>query len=324
VLGAVWVALLGWSRIVDHSSDMREAAGSEPSSAQNEREPSTAKAGSADSRLRQSQGSEAAAPTVAAGSERPTTQVADSADDDWQSLKERADAGDVNAGCKLSLALEGCRRAAELRWQIDSELQSMRFDDPASRDAAMAERLAANSEEAAGYAARCGGAPREVALQEWQYLLAAAQAGHEPSMYRFAMFPPIDGERPLEYTEAIAAYKRYAQQFIDELVRRGSAEGLLAAFLVAGGHTFIGQSPLSPRDPKKMVQYGAALSILRNRPAILDSAIANVAGSLTQSEVDTAIAEGRGMAGGFRFRFLADGQKSVDPERSKSTCDKDW
>jgi hypothetical protein len=260
------------------------------------------------------------APTLAkaAGTDGPAPE-----EETWESLKARADRGDTNASCRLSLKLEGCRLAREARQRIAAEIEQLAAIGAADVDEQIAMRLSNNEAERAGYESRCGQVPPGVVMQEWQYLLRAAQAGHEPSMYRFVTAPPIDDSRPLEYVEALQAYRQHASTFVDELLRRGSAEGIVAALLIAVGHPIVGQSPLRPRDPGRMVQLASALALLRNKPGILTSTLSNAAEELTPGDIERARAEGERLAPNFSFRF-ADTTVGVVVDRQPDSCDTDW
>jgi hypothetical protein len=238
----------------------------------------------------------------------------------WQELKDRADAGEVNASCKLAQRLQGCRRAAELRDSIDEALTLA----AARNDLDSAEIIARQEIDMVEADGRCGAViPREVVLQEWKYLLKAAQAGHEPSMYQFVLNPPIDQARPLEYLDAIQAYDQYALTFVERLLASGSAEGLVAAVILESGTPIIGSTSLSSGDPVRRVELAAALAVLRNKPAILDSTLASLGGQIDERVRHSAIASGQRRSASFAFRF-ADTSLGVEVDQGPTICDEWW
>lgn len=238
----------------------------------------------------------------------------------WEDLKDRADAGDTRASCKLAQKLKGCREARELSDRIEEALThaALRDDTDAAAIIAQHEADRRSSERSCG-----ADIPRDVVLREWEYLLRAAQAGHAPSMFRFVLNPPVDQSRPLEYLDAMAAYNRFALSFIDRLLANGSAEGLVAALIIESGQPIIGMTSLSSGDPARRLQLAAALAILRDKPAILESARASVSDQMDTRTAQAAIAAGERMSVGYAFQF-ADTTVGVEVDESPASCDASW
>jgi hypothetical protein len=242
------------------------------------------------------------------------------AEERWEDLKARADAGDTTASCKLAQRLKGCREARELSARIEEALTHAALRDDTDAAAIIAQYEA----DRLSYERSCGtGIPTNVVLREWEYLLRAAQAGHAPSMYRFVLNPPVDQSRPLEYLDAMEAYNRFALTLIDRLLASGSAEGLVAALIIESGQPIIGMTSLASGDPARRLQLAAALAILRDKPAILESARAAVADQLDTRAARAAIAAGERMSSGYAFQF-ADTSVGVEVDESAASCDASW
>ncbi len=252
----------------------------------------------------------------------PPSSAAETArvEEHWEDLKDRADAGDTDASCRLAQRLKGCREARELSARIEEALTHAALRDDVDAAAMIAQQEAdrLSSERSCG-----ADIPGDVVLREWEYLLRAAQAGHAPSMYRFVLNPPVDQSRPLEYLDAMAAYNRFALSFIDRLLASGSAEGLVAALIIESGQPIIGMTSLGSGDPARRLQLAAALAILRDKPAILESARAAVADRLDTRAAQAAIAAGERMSPGYAFQF-ADTSVGVEIDESAASCDASW
>ena len=82
-------------------------------------------------------------------------------------------------------------------------------------------------------------------------------------MFDFVTSLPIDVARPLEYLEALQAYRDNAPAFVDALARAGLVEGYALAYAAATGNPMPLGSPIQSRDAFAMLQYGGALEIVQ-------------------------------------------------------------
>lgn len=239
----------------------------------------------------------------------------------WKDLQQRADAGDVRSACRLSLILTACREAHAERRRIDREVAQLATSTDADKDRIAL--LAADEERVSTLEQRCGGAPDGLVRRDWKYLLDAARQGHGPSMWRFVLDPPIDPTRPLDYADALVAYRDYTLGLVDALIERQSAEGLVMALLLSAGIPIIGDSPLYPRDAEATLRAAAAVAEVRGKPLVLQSTIEQTRDELDPALAQRVIEEGQRMAADFTFQFSTIGN-GIEVDDSPAGCDAHW
>lgn len=239
----------------------------------------------------------------------------------WKDLQQRADAGDIRSACRLSLILTACREAHSERRRIDHEVSRLAASTAADKDRIAA--LAADEERVADLERRCGGAPDALVRRDWKYLLDAARQGHGPSMWRFVLDPPIDHTRPLDYADALVAYRDYTLGLVDALIERRSAEGLVMALLLSAGIPIVGDSPLYPRDAEATLRAAAAVAEVRDKPLVLQTTIDQTRDELDPALAQRVIEEGQRMAADFTFQFSTIGN-GIEVDDTPAGCDAHW
>lgn len=202
----------------------------------------------------------------------------DAARPDWSLWLEAAHAGDAIAACRLAALLDDCRLAREVERMIETELSIA-----ASQRDESAEDLHGIAALEAGVdplRARCAALPDALHAQAWQHLLQAAVAGHEASILRFVLDPPLDALSGSGRDAAIEAYRRNADLFLASLLQRTSPDALVLAFRSAQGEEFLAGVPARMPDPEAVVRWGSALLVLYgDDPAIqigVDAALARL------------------------------------------------
>ena len=167
---------------------------------------------------------------------------------------------------------------------------------------------------------RCSELPPALHAQNWTHLLQAAIAGHEPSMLRFLLDPPVERLQGIERDAAVRAYRDNATLFLAAMLQRASPDALALAYRVAQGEEFLPGVPIRARDPEAAVRYGTTLLALReDDPATLlgvESALAQLAASAASR----AQSDGQRLVPTFLPRFDADTELApVDDE-----CRRGW
>lgn len=263
---------------------------------------------------------ESRADVVAAGGAGTPTDAPDE-EASWKDLQQRADAGDVRSACRLSLILSACREAHAERRRIDHEVAQLATSAETDKDRIAL--LAADEERVSTLEQRCGGAPDGLVRRDWKYLLDAARQGHGPSMWRFVLDPPIDHTRPLDYADALVAYRDYTLGLVDALIERRSAEGLVMALLLTAGIPIIGEDPLYPRDAEATLRAAAAVAEVRGQPLVLERTIERTRDELDPALAQRVVEEGRRMAADFTFQFSTIGN-GIEVDDTPAGCDAHW
>lgn len=197
---------------------------------------------------------------------------------DWSLWLDAANDGDAVAACRLSALLDDCRLAGEVERMIDTQV-SMAASQGADSPESMRE-IAALEVELDPLRTRCAVLPDALHAQNWTHLMRSAIAGHEPSMLRFLLDPPIERLHGVDQEAAIAAYRANASLFLSALLQRASPEALAVAYRIAQGEEFLPGIAVRPRDAEAAVRWGSALLIFReDDPATLtgvESALAQL------------------------------------------------
>jgi len=182
----------------------------------------------------------------------------------YAGLKARAIGGNPNAACRLAFELDRCTslpdRIAGSARNAERVQARLRTDtDPRRRALFEGYQEDVRRELAIASAACAGFVPDKDERQAWEYLLAAARAGHEPSAVRYVAGGSIglDMERPLQTLDGWVTYRAEAPAIAERSIRAGSPEVYqwVAFSSVAGWY---GMS-LTPRDPIRAVALYLAL-----------------------------------------------------------------
>jgi hypothetical protein len=231
------------------------------------------------------------APSAAAPDVRPMAGGTAS----WWPMRTRAESGEATAACELSLQIEDCALADDVEAMVDTHIA---MAARSGVDAALAAReigeLQASVE---GLRRHCANLPAEIRAQAWRYLLAAAVAGHEASMYRFLVDPPLPPGADPDHAVALAAWHANAPLLLGSLLQRGSPEAVALAFRAVQGEVFVGTRPLQARDPAAMVRLGTALVALREDDSTSQVVLERAATELPEATVARLRQEGRALAG---------------------------
>ena len=192
----------------------------------------------------------------------------------WATLLHAAQQDDPVAACRLAVLLDDCRMADDIGAMIETRISmAARAGDGLREAAAEIEALDASADP---LRASCADAPPALVAQGWSFLLRAAIAGHEPSMYRFVTDPPLAAQAPDEAHAALAAWRQHARVLLVGLVRRASPQALPLAYRAAQGEPLVADLALQPRDPAAVLRLGSALAMLleddANRASELETA----------------------------------------------------
>lgn len=232
-----------------------------------------------------------------------------SADARWSALlaTSAGDDDDAVAACRLAVLIDDCQLVRDVDAMIDTEL-SMAAREGRAADSVADEILRLDA-SAAPARESCGDAPPELLAHGWSFLLRAALAGHEPSMFRFVIDLPRDPSRPAEDAAALAAWHRHAPALLDRLVQRRSLQALPIAYRAAQGFPIAGDEVLQPRDPFVVMRLGSALALVLGDDSTLDVDLALLEHELPAAQRRAARAQGERLADA----FLQAGQAPLAP-----------
>jgi len=258
------------------------------------------------------------APTVA---EPAVSQYPIESTPGWLALLAQADGGDPHAACQLSVLLDDCRLAAEVGEMVETQISMAASEDTNvianARDIALLETSIDPLHDA------CATVPADLVSQGWIYLLRAAIAGHEPSMFRFVTDLPVDPRQSGETSDAWSVYREHAALFIGLLLQRASPEALTLAFRAAQGAIFVGDRPIQTRDPAAVVRLGTALIELHEADPGSEENIAHALAELTDFESVRARAEGQRLADRFMQRRTSALPVALDSTLAEE-CSNGW
>lgn len=175
-----------------------------------------------------------------------------------ESLHTQALAGNYRAACRLSYELNRCQQLPIQRELVDSLARQLTMTTIDSKARML---LTTSQAEAKSLvekdSAICADVDERKLIRPWQYLLMAAQAGHIPSMVRFASTPPMDEQSFIKDLDGWGVYKQNALQLLQEAMDKGDTTALTqlgwfyAGFPVAGGSVV-------ERDPALAIRYTQA------------------------------------------------------------------
>ncbi len=200
-------------------------------------------------------------------------------------LKILAAAGNANAACRLAFEVQRCspdyldsgRRFAAILYEQAEKL----FIMPARRQKLIedAEAAIANQHKMIAF---CQGVPNEESTDAWRYLLQAAQAGHGPSMTRFASAPPSGPQ--FEVLDGLLAYRDHAPALLEKALELGYPEAYEQARLTYKTGSLWGLRV--PIDRPRALAYAIALRSVSTPQEIerLEGVVANTKRELSSEE----------------------------------------
>jgi len=156
--------------------------------------------------------------------------------DSLPSLRERADAGDGKAACRLAMELLRCREVGRLtpereRW-MEEQLQALPAGSADERVESMARTLSLHR----GVRAACAGLPAGLEDQAGRYLRTAALAGEPEALIRYAAGEGFDNRAGYGYilTPEFDQWRREARGLMDRALVGGDPR---AAVFLYGAHS---------------------------------------------------------------------------------------
>jgi hypothetical protein len=232
----------------------------------------------------------------------------------WPALLAQADAGDPHAACRLTELLEDCRLVADVADMVETQISVAAAElDGSGFDAAA---IAALDTSVDPLRALCADVPPELAQRSWSFLLRAAIAGHEPSMFRYVVDPPLQSAGAHEHRAALAAYRDNAALFVAHLLQRASPQALALGFRAAQGEAFVAGRAIQARDPHAIVRIGTALLVLRDADTGSEDIVAQASAELLPSQAQHARNEGRLLADRFLRAGEPDGAQAAGDDCS--------
>lgn len=236
----------------------------------------------------------------------------------WSRWLQAANDGDPGAACRLAVLLDDCRRVHEVDAMVETQVSvAAAGTGESTREAGEIVRLQASVE---AQRERCAGVPATLRQHDADFVLRAALAGHAPSMLRYLTDPPLAAPSPAERAAALASYRQYAPDFLEELLQRGSREALGLAFRIAQGEEFVAGAPVQPRDAAAAVRYGTALLYLYEDDPATRIGVDTALGETDTASAHRAQGEGQELA----RRFLAQAAVLAAPGGDPDGCTNGW
>jgi hypothetical protein len=173
-------------------------------------------------------------------------------------LREQAEAGNTEAGCRLGMELGRCGAVLEQRRSLDRDIAAAARLAPGSvQEQDAMRRIAADTADLAPLEAMCRGITGEQAHGAWQPLLRAARAGHLPSMEAFAILPPLSETNFTADLDGWMAYRRNALPLLLAAAGRGSPRAHNQLAWIYGHLPVAGGSPLAPRNLVRAIAHAS-------------------------------------------------------------------
>ena len=158
-------------------------------------------------------------------------------------LRQRADAGEPAAACRLAAEMEYCN---QIRHRLMAASEALQEQETLKRNPAsglppdalqnMREMMAANSERLLKESEHCEGVPPATAAERIHYWRQAALGGSTPALRHYAVGNAFRLNETLDNLDALAVYRREAEA----MAWRGASAGDLQTSLALA-------SALSPR-----------------------------------------------------------------------------
>jgi len=237
---------------------------------------------------------------------------------EWQELKREADSGSPASACKLYKVLEDCRFNEDVTKAADGTITAL----ASGAKLPNGEKQVIELQKISGkLSSACSAIPKEMYSEYPKYLLQAALAGHEPSMFQYVTDPGIDAERPLENLDALRAYRDNAPRLVDLLLQNGSTEALSLAFAVANGNPFVSQSPVRARNPLEVIRLGTALQLATTPRARIETSIGQAMMEVDRQAASKAKSNGQADAKKFNRKFSTGPNGDASPSSTLQECD---
>jgi hypothetical protein len=170
----------------------------------------------------------------------------------YEELKAMSAAGNYRAACRLSAEMNRCRTLDINRGVFEADKAELSKLKPGTPQYMSQERLVSQSE--ANYQRDlkvCNGFPQAETKEAWRHLLTAAEAGHVPSMTRFALSPPLEEQQFTTELDAWQTYRQVAPRLLESAVGKGDPAALYAYAAYLEGKLPAPGGPLYQRDPVK-------------------------------------------------------------------------
>jgi hypothetical protein len=179
--------------------------------------------------------------------------------DAFSSLKAKANAGEISAACQLAFELHRCAQLPSLEsGLLQMRRQAYQLEERSTDRAKLEVEIASRTAAIDEYRASCDGIDPKERREGWRYLLAAANAGHLPSMLRFIHGLGLNWSgRPLDDLEQWIAYRDNMPSLLERAVASGHPDAYAAAAKLYTRAPF-GKSPVG-RDPVKSLAFRLAL-----------------------------------------------------------------
>lgn len=225
---------------------------------------------------------------ASAASDSPLPALETPLRDSLATLRQRADAGESAAACRLAAEFEYCH---QIRYRLAAASETLREQERSGINTAsglseqtrqnLRNMMAANSEHLLKESEHCEGVPLSTAAERVRYWRQAALAGSTPALRHYAVGNAFRLNETLENLEALVVYRREAEA----LAWRGVASGdLHTGFALASALSpqrnelrryFLAQA-VKPDKAKALALYLHLERQLQSAPAAFDGLRAQV------------------------------------------------
>jgi hypothetical protein len=235
----------------------------------------------------------------------------------FPALVRAARAGDVGAQCRVAMEVQRCTVGlgnARERVQLQTEYLEERSAGALVGGTALLDHAIEKLEKTEGI---CAGIDIPTDLEPWRLLLAAARAGHVPSMLNYLADYPLDKRDLLEHIDQLQVYRDEAPVLLERAAASGDPYGAQAMFWALQGQpAFL--MPFfepTPRDPVRLLAYTLAMQDVmdakgRERLALMEGRLRRKLPDASEREAErqsAAIARTLAASRGMDMRFGLDG-----------------
>jgi hypothetical protein len=211
--------------------------------------------------------------------------------DTFKKLNDLANQGFRPAQCRLAVELAECLTLDLQKKGFLQDIASAAAIDTTTPEYGIAKSAALHaSTQMERLGKLCAGVDRNVALEGWRHLFAAAKAGHTPSALRFAFSPPLDETNFLQHHEAWTLYKEYALQFLHGAHAAGEPVALFYLGWVYAGYPMPGGVSLIPADNVQAYAFFLASRYHASSSTAprIDRALVGVSAKLSPNDLSNA------------------------------------
>jgi hypothetical protein len=232
----------------------------------------------------------------------------------YSDLQDLAQNGNKAAACRLAYELARCRRLPELERRLANytrQAESSLVGSPVRDDALWGAGVI--KAEIEGGRMACPGFPAQETQNAWRYEFAAAQAGHEASIIRFATGATLDSYNFLADVEGWVAHRAYGPSLLQQAADIGNPQAYLQlGFLTARPVWGVQQLP---KDPISTVAYWTALTRVAT-PEYRNRLQAEIQGVIQRNNLSAAdLAQASAKADRLTARLNQRGASGVDFSR---------